>query len=531
MDLIPILWLLLAGPLWAAIGGYVVPLAYQGGNFSNPQTRVLGILGGFALGPIAVGYLWKVRPAFYRPSWVVGLSIVSVMIVSQIVFRVGDATTGNPSIPVGMWLLLAGPVWAGIGAYVIPNRYRNQGLDDSGSPIAAMLGGFVAGPFALAIFWYDTPKLSRNWTMSLVTLCAWQLYTLFALLDPQNLCVHPSIAPTYLTQQTLNGITVGSIYALMAVGLTLIYSVQGIVSFAHGQFYMLGGYFAYYFLLVGNDFLNGLAPNFLASEEAWMVSIGQVLETAQINPLFAIPVAGVLTFIIGAVFERYLLRPMHLGHVERIHEYAILITFGFGFIVENTVIALAGPFSVSADNYTPVKRVTIGEVGFDGDTVFGPIRLLGDRLVAMIIGIVLIGALFYFLQRTWTGRALRAISEDKQAAAVTGVNPLSMNTFAFGLGTMLAGMAGAALVPVFAFVPWVGAEMAGRAYVIVVLGGLGSVPGALIGGIIVGVIEAFGAGCYSDASKGAAYKEAFALAAFAIVLLVKPTGLFGREEL
>jgi branched-chain amino acid transport system permease protein len=531
MDLIPILWLMLAGPIWAAIGGYIVPLAYQGKKINNSQIRVLGILGGFALGPLVVGYLWKVRPVFYRRSWIMGLSIIGVMLVSQVVFRVGDINTGDPTIPIVAWLLLAGPIWASIGAYFIPRRYRDREFDDSGVSMVAMLGGFVAGPFALAVFWYDTPEVNRNWTMSFATLTAWLLYTLFALLDPQNLCVNPSIAPTYLTQQTINGLTVGSIYALMAVGLTLIYSVQGIVSFAHGQFYMLGGYFAYYFLLLTTDFLQGLAPNFLASDEAWMVSIGQVLETAEINPLFAIPVAGLLTFLIGAVFERYLLRPMHLGHVERIHEYAILITFGFGFIVENTVLALAGPFSVSADNYTPVNLVTIGEVKFDGDMIFGPIRLLGDRIVAMIIGIILIGALFYFLRRTWTGRALRAISEDKQAAAVTGVNPLSMNTFAFGLGTMLAGMAGAALVPVFAFVPWVGAEMAGRAYVIVVLGGLGSVPGALVGGIIVGIIEAFGAGCYADASKGAAYKEAFALAAFAVVLLLKPTGLFGREEL
>jgi branched-chain amino acid transport system permease protein len=526
MDFIPILWLLLAGPLWATIGGYIIPLAYQENNIDNPQTRVLGIIGGFALGPLAVGYLWKVRPAFYRTSWIMGLSIVAVMIVSQVIFRFDD-----PSLPVGTWLLIAGPLWAGIGAYFIPNHYRNLGLDDSSVAMVATLGGFVAGPLVLAILWFDTPTVSRNWTLSLTTLSVWLIYTVFALLDPNNLCVNPSIAPTYLTQQALNGFTVGSIYALMAVGLTLIYSVQGIVSFAHGQFYMLGGYFAYYFLQMSNDFLQGLAPNFLESDQEWMVTVGQMLQTAEINPIFAIPIAGVLTFIIGAVFERYLLRPMHLGHVERIHEYAILITFGFGFIVENTVIALAGPFSVSANNFTSVKRVTVGEVGFDGETVFGPIRLLGDRLVAMVIGVVLIGLLFYFLQRTWTGRALRAISEDKQAAAVTGVNPLSMNTFAFGLGTMLAGMAGAALVPVFAFVPWVGAEMAGRAYVIVVLGGLGSVPGALIGGIIVGIIEAFGAGCYSDASKGAAYKEAFALAAFAVVLLLKPTGLFGREEL
>ena len=95
-----------------------------------------------------------------------------------------------------------------------------------------------------------------------------------------------------------------------------------------------------------------------------------------------------------------------------------------------------------------------------------------------------------------------------------------MNTLAFGIGSMLAAMSGAALIPIFAWVPWMGGEMAGRSYVIVVLGGL-----------IVGVVEALGAGCHPDISRGAAYKEAFALVIFALVLLLKPTGLFGREQL
>ncbi len=151
----------------------------------------------------------------------------------------------------------------------------------------------------------------------------------------------------------------------------------------------------------------------------------------------------------------------------------------------------------------------------------------GLRSGGQITGVI--GLLLLFLQRTWTGRALRAVSMDKQAAAVSGINPLRMNTLAFGMGTMLAGMSGAALIPIFSWVPWVGAAAATRSYVIVVLGGLGSIPGALLGGGIVGIVESIGAGCWSDPSKGAAYKEAFGLVIFAIVLLLKPTGLFGRR--
>ena len=222
---------------------------------------------------------------------------------------------------------------------------------------------------------------------------------------------------------------------------------------------------------------------------------------------------------------------MHEGLIERVSEYAILITFGFGFVIEYTTLAVAGPFPQRTDRFIDIRRFTLQRTQITDDFAFGPINIIGDRAFAMVVGIILIFALLYFLQRTWTGRALRATSQDRQAAAVTGINPTNMNTLSFGMGSMLAAMSGAALIPIFAWVPWVGAEMVGRSYVIVVLGGLGSVPGALVGGIVVGIVEALGAGCHPDPSRGAAYKEAFALVIFALVLLLKPTGLFGREQI
>ena len=106
-----------------------------------------------------------------------------------------------------------------------------------------------------------------------------------------------------------------------------------------------------------------------------------------------------------------------------------------------------------------------------------------------------------------------------------------MNTLAFGLGAMLAGISGAALIPIFNFVPWIGQVNAGRAYIIVVLGGLGSIPGALIGGIIIGLVETMGSGCLVGGDRAAAYKDVYGLLIFVLVLLIKPTGLFGREQL
>ena len=415
-----------------------------------------------------------------------------------------------------IWLILAGPLWAVIGAVVLTRRYRARGLNDDGTRALGVLAGFAAGAVAIPLLFYTTPENRlRRFMIPAGLLALLELYVVFALNNPTNPCVAMPYATTYVTQQTLNGVTIGVIYAIIAVGLTLIYSVQGIVNFAHGQFYMLGGYVSYYFLLWANEFL---------------IAQGMVSEEFALNPLFAIPVAGVLTFMIGVAFERFFIRPMHRGKIERAAEYAILITFGFGFFLEYTTLAVAGPFSVRTDRFTDIRRIVFGEVAFDNDTIFGPITLLADRGVALLIGLVLIFALLWFLQRTWFGRGLRAVSQDKDAAAVTGVNPLRMNTLAFGIGSMLAGMSGAVLVPIFSWVAWIGTETAVRAYVVVVLGGLGSVPGALLGGLIVGVVESLGSGCYPDPSRGAAYKEAFALAIFALLLLLRPQGLFGRKE-
>jgi branched-chain amino acid transport system permease protein len=388
-----------------------------------------------------------------------------------------------------LWLLLAGPVWAAIGVWRLPRRYRQKGLDDAPARLVGGLAGLVLGPFLLVPLWLRTPDLAgRAWPIGLGTLAVLELFALFAILFPTNLCVNN---PSYVANQVSNGLTIGFIYALMAVGLTLIYSVQGVISFAHGQFYMLGGYFSYYFLQLFTD----------------------------INPIVGIPVAGVATLLLGAAFERGFLRPMHLGKIERPGEYGILITFGLGFFLQYTALAIVGPFSQKTAPYMTT-----------GSFRLGSLVLLPNRLLAGAIGIVLIVALGLFLVRTWRGKALRAVSMDKQAAAVVGVNPLNMNTLAFGIGTMLAGMSGAALIPVFTWVPWVGAPAATRSFVIIVLGGLGSVPGALVGGVIIGLVEALGAGCYPDPSKGAAYRTAFGLIIFAMMLLLRPTGLFGRDE-
>ncbi|MCP5097335.1 MAG: branched-chain amino acid ABC transporter permease [Chloroflexi bacterium] len=398
------------------------------------------------------------------------------------------------------WLL----IWGTLGGIRTPNVYRHKNLNPEGTRVVGLLAGMLGGPILLIPLWYFTPTVSSRITAVLGILLAIALYQVFAIYDPNNLCVTNY---NYVINQTANGLQIGFIYALMAVGLTLIYGIQGVISFAHGQHYMIGGFLSFFFL-------------------KWMAeSVG-----IPVNPLWGILVAGIGTAIIGFVFEPLFLRPMHQGQIERPGEYAILVTFGLAFLLENMTLSIVGPFPQKAAGYTPgIGLVTLGPWML-GNLELGPLRLVADRLVAAGASIVLIGALLLFLNRTWIGRALRAVSMDKQAAAVAGVNPLNMNTLAFGIGTMLAGMSGAALVPIFSWVPWIGAEAAGRSFVIIVLGGLGSVPGALLGGLIIGLVEAMGTACFPDPTRGLAYKTAFGLVLFALMLLFRPTGLFGRKE-
>lgn len=296
----------------------------------------------------------------------------------------------------------------------------------------------------------------------------------------------------YFLAQLANGLIIGFIYALMALGLTLIYGIQRVVSFAHGEFYMLGGYTVYYLLTYA----------------------------AGLNPFLAIPVAGLVGALLGVVFERLFLHPIHRGEIERPGEYGILVTFGLSFFLQNLALAVFGPYAKRSPSYFATGLVRL----------FGFIPLSTNRLTAAGVAILLIGLMLFIINRTWIGKALRAVSQDRDAAAVVGIDPLQMNTLAFGLGCGLAALAGATLAPVFMVVPWIGAAPAARSFVIIVLGGMGSIPGALLGGLTIGLVETLGAGYFPDPNRGLAYQQAYGLVIFALILLLRPRGLFGRKE-
>ncbi|MDH3676620.1 MAG: branched-chain amino acid ABC transporter permease [Anaerolineae bacterium] len=454
-----------------------------------------------------------------------------------------------------LWVI----VWGIIGAVVTPRIYRRKDLDASNARLYGAVGGAGTGPIVPVILWLKTPRLTWwPWLAIPSVVVLGMLYLAFAVYNPTNLCV---VNGTYVTTQVVNGLLIGILYGVIALGLTLIFSILGIVSFAHGQFYMIGGYAAFF-------------------------AINQSLG-AGLPPIAGIFLAGIVTMVLGLIFELSLLRPMHLGKVERPGEYAILLTFGLAFFLEYSVLATLGanprkvdPFwdslygfsyAVSvfilafvltillygaANRYLRLRQNMITDLlkaGISLIAAFGvslvaampmatilsailgsiseatTITLPPSRAIAAAIGLIILGILLWFLNYTWTGRALRAVSQDKQAAAVVGINPLTMNTLAFGLGAMLAGLSGAALVQVLAWVPNIGPLVSARSFVVIVLGGMGSLPGAMVGGLIIGVVEALGVGCFPDAGRALAYQQVFGMSIFALVLLLKPTGLFGRE--
>ncbi|RME58560.1 MAG: branched-chain amino acid ABC transporter permease [Caldilineae bacterium] len=427
-----------------------------------------------------------------------------------------------------LWAILWIVGWGAVGGIVTPRIYARKDLDISQAAFGGAVIGAALGPLSLVPLWIKTPKLRTSMIAIAGAIVIGIFVAAFALADPDNLCVANG---GFVISQLTNGIVIGIIYGLMALGLTLIFSILGVVSFAHGEFYMIGGMVVYF--LSKSGFYQGLKEGTSSLAES-VPALGFV--DYLIPPLLLLLAACVVTFVIGVVFERIFLRVMNSGEVERPGEYAILVTFGLAFFLQYFTQALASANPVKMQRFFDFPRVSIpAETGAflkltpGNFTMFKVISIPNPRFTAAVIAVIMLGLLMWFLYQTWVGKALRAVSQDRQAAAVTGINPDNMNTLAFGMGAMLAGLSGASLVQVFSWLPQVGIPAAARSFVIIVLGGMGSLPGAFIGGLIVGLVEAAGTGCIPDTTRAAAYIPAYGMIILTLVLLLKPTGLFGRE--
>jgi len=436
-----------------------------------------------------------------------------------------------------LWIL----GWGTLGGVVTPRIYARRDLDISQAGLGGALVGAALGPLGLIPLWIYAPQLTKRIFITATTLVIGIFIVAFVKADPDNLCVTNG---SFVLSQLSNGLIIGIIYSLMALGLTLIYSILGVVSFAHGEFYMIGGMVVYH-LSVLPLFANFSRALSTLLQQRYLLWFGDTAWYANWEDLLlAIPssvlligAAALVTFLIGVIFERLFLRVMNTGQIERPKEYAILVTFGLAFFLQYLVQGIAGASPVKVQRLFPFPTIKLPSTENDwllslspgNMRLFDAISIPNPRFSAAVVSILLLLLLMWFLYRTWAGRGLRAVSQDQQAAAVAGINPHTMNTLAFGLGAMLAGISGATLVQVFTWLPQVGIPAAARSFVIIVLGGMGSLPGAFVGGITVGLVELLGTGCMPDSTRAAAYIPAYGMVLLTLTLLLKPTGIFGKE--
>jgi branched-chain amino acid transport system permease protein len=282
-------------------------------------------------------------------------------------------------------------------------------------------------------------------------------------------------------QSLVNGLFTGGIYSLVAVGLTLIYGVMLILNFAHGEFLMLGMYIAFWLF----------------------TSFG-------IDPYLAAPIAAIIIFAFGALIQRTLIQPVIGSHPLR----QIVLTLG----ISTLIIGLVQFFwSATPRNINlPYATSAIAALGLRF-----PIPNLVSFFTALFISI----ALYLFLQFTKTGKAIRAVSQSRQAASLMGINVNFIYLLTFGIGTAVTAIGGAILTPTYTLIPTAGQPFAVIAFVVVVLGTMGNFIGAFIGGLIIGVAEAF-AGYF----LGGDVKIIASMLLFIMILLFKPAGLFGKKQ-
>jgi branched-chain amino acid transport system permease protein len=281
-------------------------------------------------------------------------------------------------------------------------------------------------------------------------------------------------------QNLSNGVLIGAVYALIGVGLTLVFGVMRTINFAHGDFVVIGMYFA----VVLNSIL-GWDP--------------------YITLIFAIP----LGFATGALIQKYILARI----IDAQPETMMLATLGLSLVIANLLLLIFGGEPQSVNVSYASSTIDLGEI-----------KISIVLLLAGSITFFVIGGLFLILNRTEIGRAIRATAENRLGAELVGINTKKIQAIVFGMGMALAMAAGVALIPLlFASPGTTGATFTLKAFVVTVLGGLGNIGAAIAGGLLLGIVEIMGASYLNSA-----YRDAYGLLAFLIVLLIKPEGLFGK---
>jgi len=279
-----------------------------------------------------------------------------------------------------------------------------------------------------------------------------------------------------LVQALLNGFGLAMVYVLVALGLTLIFSILEIINFAHGEFYMLGGYVTYYVFAV-------FGLNYFATLGLAILAVG----------------------LAGVVAERLIFRYLRGKTLN-----AFIVSLGLLWVMQAGAQLSFGVLD------KPVPSAFSGIV-----RAFGLVISV-ERLVVSLSSVVLITGLYLFLRWSRPGRAMRAVAQDADAAALQGVDIELVSALGFGIGCALAGGAGGLLAPLFAVSPAMGALPVVKAFIIIIIGGMGSLPGAVVGGLLLGSVEGLGSLFF-----GSAAVNVLGFLVVILVLLVRPRGLFG----
>jgi branched-chain amino acid transport system permease protein len=281
-----------------------------------------------------------------------------------------------------------------------------------------------------------------------------------------------------LLQVVVSGLLVGAVYALFSSGLTLIWGMMNVINFGHGDFVMVGMYTAFVVMV----WLHG-------------------------GPVWALPAAALLLFAIGVAVYYGLIRPVMRGPMLG----QILSTFGLALFIRYTA------FWIFSANF-----VTLPEGALGGTLNIGGIYLGVPQLIAGVVAIALTLGMYLLLTHTRVGSQLLAVSEDRNAAMLMGIRPDRMQALAWGLASAAAGIAGALMAAIYPISPTIGETLALTAFVVVTFGGFGSVPGALLAGLMIGVVQALSAYWF-----GPIYRDVAVYAIFVLMLWVRPQGLLG----
>lgn len=283
--------------------------------------------------------------------------------------------------------------------------------------------------------------------------------------------------------QLISGISLGSIYSLIALGYTMVYGIAKMLNFAHGDVIMVGAFVVY-----------------------------TVCVTGGLSPVIGVLIAIAFCTVLGVTIERLAYKPL-----RNATSLAVLITaIGVSYFLQNISLLIFGSDTKQFSSVVTLKPISVAD---------GKLVISGETVVTIVVSVVIMIALYIFVNKTKPGKAMLAVSEDKGAAQLMGINVNGMIALTFAIGSGLAAIAGALLCSTYpALSPYTGAMPGIKAFVAAVFGGIGSIPGAMVGGILLGVIENLSKGYISSQLS-----DPIVFAVLIIILLVKPTGLMGKK--